>query len=92
MRLEGSFYAGIAVLFLLYGHFRAVGRPGISLLLTIVSLGTRVLLSYSLAPGAGYHVIWMSVPIGWALADIVGYVIYRRDRRGAGLAWRRESE
>ena len=34
----------------------------------------------------------MSVPIGWALADIVGYVIYRRDRRGAGLAWRRVLE
>lgn len=92
MRLEGSFYAGIAVLFLLYGHFRAVGRPSVSLLLTAISLGLRVLLSYVLAPSFGYQLIWVSIPVGWALADIVGYVIYRRDRRGAGLAWRRESE
>ena len=86
MRLEGSFYAGIAVLFLLYGHFRAVGRPSVSLLLTAISLGLRVLLSYVLAPSFGYQLIWVSIPVGWALADIVGYVIYRRDRRGAGLA------
>ena len=81
LRLEGSFYAGIAILFLLYGHFRAAGKPSVSLLLTILSLGTRVLLSYALAPSLGYQMIWISIPVGWALADAAGFIIYRRDRR-----------
>ena len=81
LRLEGSFYAGIAILFLLYGHFRAAGKPSVSLLLTILSLGTRVLLSYALAPSLGYQMIWISIPVGWAIADLAGFMIYRRDRR-----------
>lgn len=77
LRLEGSFYALIGILFLLYGYFRADGRPVISLLLTVISLGLRVLLSYSLAPSYGYYVIWLSIPLGWIAADITGYILYR---------------
>ena len=79
LRLEGSFYALIGILFLLYGYFRADGRPVISLLLTVISLGLRVLLSYSLAPSYGYHVIWLSIPLGWIAADATGYILYRRN-------------
>ena len=81
LRLEGSFYIGIAILFLLYGHFRASGKPSISLILTLFSLGTRVALSYALAPSLGYQMIWISVPIGWALADLVGALLMTRTRR-----------
>ena len=81
LRLEGSFYIGIAILFLLYGHFRAIGKPSISLILTLFSLGTRVALSYALAPSLGYQMIWISVPIGWALADLVGALLMTRPRR-----------
>lgn len=44
-----------------------------------MSLGTRVLLAYLLAslPQVGYTGIWWSVPIGWALADVVGVWYYR---------------
>lgn len=80
LRLEGSFYAGIAILFLLYGHFRAVGRPSVSLWLTVISLGTRVAVSYALAPVLGYWVIWLSVPVGWVLADASGFLIYKHSR------------
>lgn len=79
LRLEGSFYALIGILFLLYGYFRADGRPVISLLLTVISLGLRVLLSYSLAPSYGYYVIWLSIPLGWIAADITGYILYRKN-------------
>ena len=78
--MEGSFYAGIAILFLLYGHFRAVGRPSVSLWLTVISLGTRVAVSYALAPVLGYWVIWLSVPVGWVLADAAGFLIYNHSR------------
>lgn len=83
LRIEGACYVGIGMLFLLYGYFRAVGRPQISLLLTVVSLGTRVALSYALSPlpAPGVTIIWWSIPIGWALADITGFVIMRREKR-----------
>lgn len=71
LQIEGSFYIGIGYLFLFYGYFRAVSRPSVSLILTIISLGTRVILAYSLAaiPSLSYNGIWWSVPIGWILAD-----------------------
>ena len=74
LRIEGGFYVGIGYLFLLYGFYRAVCLPSMSVVLTVVSLGTRVVLAYILAaiPSVGYTGIWWSVPVGWALADIVG--------------------
>lgn len=80
LRIEGSFYFGIGILFLLYGYYRGVQRAEMSLVLTVISLGTRVLLSYMLAPhtGLGVDAIWWSIPIGWILADVVGGVYYRK--------------
>lgn len=70
--IEGSFYILIGYLFLFYGYFRASGKPHISLILTIISLGTRVVLAYQLSRLSflGEIGIWMSIPIGWALADL----------------------
>lgn len=85
LRIEGSCYLGIGVLFLLYGYFRAVNRPAVSLVLTICSLGTRVALAYALSalPALGVTGIWLSIPIGWFFADTVGILLWRReDRRG----------
>ena len=86
LRIEGAFYAGIGCLFLLYGLYRALGRPGMSVVLTVLSLGTRVALAYALAPVVGVTGIWWAVPIGWALADAVGvgYFLAKRKRL---LAW-----
>lgn len=78
LRIEGAFYVGIGLLFLLYGYFRGNGKPMVSLLLTIVSLGTRVLLAYSLAPALGVTVIWWAIPIGWFLADITGLLLMKK--------------
>ena len=77
LKIEGTFYFGIGLLFLLYGYFRGIQKSGISLILTIISLGTRVLLSYILAPNTplGVTAIWWSIPIGWILADITGILI-----------------
>lgn len=79
LRIEGAFYIGIGWLFLLYGLYRALGRPGMSVVLTVFSLGTRVALAYILSaiPAIGVVGIWWSVPIGWALADIVGLLYYK---------------
>lgn len=78
LRIEGAFYFGIGFLFLLYGFYRALGKPHMSVVLTIFSLGTRVLLSYLLSavPEIGVVGIWWSIPIGWLLADLIGIVYY----------------
>ena len=83
LRIEGAFYSGIACLFLLYGYYRAVKKPGMSLVLTIISLGTRVALAYVLSaiPEIGVTGIWWSVPIGWGLADLAGFLYYKRLRK-----------
>ena len=84
LHIEGAFYALIGVLFLLYGLYRALGRPGMSVVLTVVSLGLRVTLAYALSalPGVGVvGGIWWSVPIGWVLADAFGILYYLRRRR-----------
>ena len=85
LRIEGAFYWGIGLLFLLYGYYRAIERPAVSLLLTIVSLGTRVALAYALAPlpAFGVNAIWAAVPIGWVLADLVGFGYYAWLRKKA---------
>ena len=84
LRIEGAFYFGIGLLFLFYGYYRAIHKPGISVVLTVVSLGTRVVLAYMLSSveRIGVTGIWMSVPIGWILADLTGmwyYWKYRKD-------------
>ena len=84
LHIEGAFYCGIGCLFLLYGLYRALGKPGMSVILTIISLGTRVLLAYVLSsiPAMGVTGIWWSVPIGWFLADAVGLGYFALRMRG----------
>ena len=80
LRIEGACYVGIGCLFLLYGFYRAVKRPGMSVVLTVISLGVRVVLAYLLAGPVGEVGIWLAIPIGWALADLTGFTYYARHR------------
>lgn len=79
LRIEGACYIGIGILFMLYGYFRAVDKPVMSIILTVISLGVRVALAYLLVyfTALGETGIWMSIPIGWALADLIGIVAIR---------------
>ena len=78
LHIEGAFYGGIGCLFLLYGLYRALGKPEMSVVLTVVSLGMRVALAYFLSavPEIGVVGIWWAVPIGWFLADMIGLIYY----------------
>ena len=62
----------------MYGLYRAIAKPGMSVVLTVVSLGVRVILSYILSSISiiGVIGIWWSIPIGWLLADILGVGYY----------------
>ena len=77
LRIEGACYVGIGMLMLFYAIFRGLEQAGMSVVLTVISLGTRVALSYALAPYLGLEIIWWSIPIGWFLADLVGLLRYR---------------
>ena len=85
-------FLGITATFL-YNYFanllRAIGNSVVPLLfltvsavLTIASLGTRVALAYLLsATPLGVTGIWLSVSIGWALADAIGIGYYLKKKR-----------
>lgn len=87
LHIEGACYVGIGCLFLLYGLYRGLGRAGVSVVLTIISLGTRVALAYLLSPvpAIGLLGIWWAVPIGWFLADAVGFWYFWRMGRRKGV-------
>ncbi len=78
LRTEGLCYMGIGMLFLLYATWRGLEKAGMSVVLTVISLGLRVLLAYALAPVWGLPAIWWSIPIGWLTADIVGLIGLRK--------------
>ena len=89
LRIEGAFYIGIGFLFLLYGYFRAIKRAGMSVVLTVISLGVRVLLAYALSSisSIGVTGIWVAIPIGWFLADVTGliYMKFLSSNAGTGV-------
>ena len=91
LRIEGAFYCGIGCLFLLYGLYRALGKPWMSVVLTVISLGTRVALAYLLSGRVGVTGIWWSVPIGWFLADMVG-ILYYIFRKNQLLSWKDQAK
>ena len=75
---------GIGCLFLFYGYYRAVDRAGMSVVLTVVSLGLRVLLAYLLAATALREAgIRLSIPIGWVIADVVGLLCMQKRAHSA---------
>lgn len=86
LHIEGAFYWGIGCLFLLYGLYRGIERPVMSLILTVLSLGTRVALAYLFAPMPqfGVSAIWWAIPVGWILADLAGFLYYKRIRNRLG--------
>ncbi len=82
LRIVSVFYFGIGLLFMFYGFYRAINKPRMSIVLTVISLGTRVLLAYVLSaiPAIGVRGIWVAIPIGWVLADLAGSIYYFKIR------------
>lgn len=83
LRIVAAFYCLIGYLFLFYGFYRGLGRAQMSIVLTVISLGTRVALAYWLSslPIIGLTGIWWAIPIGWFLADAVGALYYLVTRK-----------
>ena len=79
LHIEGAFYCGLAVCFYFMDCIEHWEDQVCRLALTVFSLGTRVVLAYTLSaiPAVGVAGIWWSVPIGWFLADAVGLIYYK---------------
>ena len=91
LRTEGACYIGIGILFMMYGYYRAVNKPFMSVVLTVISLGIRVVLAnvLSAVPEIGVFGIWISIPIGWFLADSAGAAYFAlRERKRYSTAER----
>lgn len=61
LRIEGSFYCEIGCLFLLYGYYRAINKARMSVVLTVISLGLRVVLAYILSVPLKAPGIWVAI-------------------------------
>ena len=59
-----------------FGIYRAINKPSMSVVLTVISLGIRVVLAYVLSRVIDVVGIWWSIPIGWFIADAVGICFY----------------
>ena len=86
LRIEGALYVGIGILIVLYGFYRAINKQLMSVILTIISLGTRVVLAYYLSkiPVIGVIGIWVAIPIGWFLSDLTGILGYKFINKNTG--------
>lgn len=61
LRIEGLFYCGIGCLFLLYGYYRTINKAQMSVVLTVISLGLRVVLAYILSVPLKVPGIWVAI-------------------------------
>ena len=78
LRIVCVFYVLLGFIVMFYGFFRGIGSIKISILMTVVSQGTRVLLAYSFASTLGFSGICWAIVVGWFLSDLLGFYMYKK--------------
>ena len=78
LRIVSLFYVLLGFIVMFYGFFRGLGAIKISILMTIVSQGLRVLLAYGFAPTFGFSGICWAIVVGWFLSDLLGFYMYKK--------------
>lgn len=78
LRIVSVFYVLLGFIVMFYGFFRGLGEIKISILMTIVSQGLRLLLAYSFAPIKGFSGVCWAIVIGWFLSDLLGFYMYKK--------------
>ncbi len=81
LRVVSVFYCFIGYLFMLYGLYRGLAKTQMSIVLTVISLGLRVVLAYTLAPVIGLSAVWWAIPIGWFCADLFGFAFWIKNSK-----------
>lgn len=77
-RIVSVFYVLLGFIVMFYGFFRGLGAIKISIVMTVVSQGLRVLLAYSFAPAKGFLGVSLAIVTGWLLSDILGFFMYKK--------------
>ncbi len=78
LRTLSLFYVFIGIIVFLYSFFRGLGEMKISIILTILSQGIRVSLSFILVKTAlGFQGIPVAIIIGWIFSTIVGIYFFK---------------
>jgi putative MATE family efflux protein len=78
LRIVSVFYVLLGFIVMFYGFFRGLGEIKISILMTIVSQGLRLLLAYSFAPIKGFLGVCWAIVIGWLLSNLLGFFMYKK--------------
>ena len=78
LRVEGAFYCGIGILFLLYGYYRGVNRPEMSLVLTVILAKTIGCTLPMLAKRMNLDPAIMAAPLITTIVDACSLMIYFR--------------
>lgn len=79
LRIICIFYVLLGCIVMFYGFFRGIGAVNVSIILTFVSQGIRVLLAFVLAKTSmGFTGISWSIVIGWFLSNLLGTFMYRK--------------
>lgn len=78
LRIVPVFYVLLGFIVMFYGFFRGLGAIKISIFMTVVSQGLRVLLAYSFAPAKGFSGICWAIVVGWLLSDLLGFYMYKK--------------
>ncbi|MBS7009903.1 MATE family efflux transporter [Anaerostipes sp.] len=77
LRVVSVFYALMGLMNVVNAVLRGAGDVGVFMAGTLCNFGCRVAFAYILAHFLGASGIWWSIPIGWAVAFMIGTVRYR---------------
>ena len=80
MNIMVVFYFLFAFLFAFNGFYRGVGDAVIAMALPVFSLLVRTVSAYALVAfaGMGPEALAWSIPIGWGLSSLAGWIYYKR--------------
>ena len=78
IKIISPFYFVISVKLMADGVLRGAGAMKQFMIATFLDLALRVILAFILATPYGTRGIWLSWPIGWAIAAIISYVFYKK--------------
>ena len=77
MRIVSSCYFLMGLMVITNGILRAAGDMKFFLGSTIINLGVRVCMSYTIAQFTGVNGIWYAIPLGWVCASIFSVLRYK---------------
>lgn len=77
IRIVSLFYFFMGLMVITNGILRGSGDMKAFIASTTANLGTRVILSYTLAFLIGQSAIWWAIPLGWIFASTISVIRYR---------------